>query len=167
MVFSILPKNKRNSLSWVKKMLRIVSLFIFWENWGDHKLFSRFTDLYFVPALLRYLSQIQDTWLRVPQNHFIPQHQTWYKSKENLMEEEKEPLDVTKGNHDFTFHVLKLLQNVSTYAYSERHINSRCEAIRGSGGSQEFSRSVHPIQTIMPNTLLQPPRIQKAIYTSE
>ena len=58
----------------------------------------------------------------------------WYKSKENLMKEEKEPLDVTKGNHDFTFHVLKLLQNVSTYAYSERHINSRGEAIRGSGG---------------------------------
>ena len=83
------------------------------------------------------------------------------------MEEEKEPLDVTKGNHDFTFHVLKLLQNVSTYAYSERHINSRGEAIRGSGGSPEFNRSVHPIQTIMPNTLLQHPRIQKAIYTSE
>ena len=41
----ILPKNKRNSLSWAKKMLRIVSR---WENSEDHKLqklFSKFTDL--------------------------------------------------------------------------------------------------------------------------
>ena len=31
--------------SWVKKMLRTVSFVRFWENGGDHKLFSRFTDL--------------------------------------------------------------------------------------------------------------------------
>ena len=42
MCFSILPKNEQNSLSWVKKRLRIISsIRFFWHR----ELHSRFTDL--------------------------------------------------------------------------------------------------------------------------
>ena len=38
MVSSIFPKNKQNLL------IHECILFLFWENWGDYKLLSRFTD---------------------------------------------------------------------------------------------------------------------------
>ena len=45
MVSWILPKKEQNSLSWASSLLSIVS-FVFWANPGDHRLLSRFTDLY-------------------------------------------------------------------------------------------------------------------------
>ena len=57
MILSIVLKNERNSLSWVKKILRIVS-FVFWKNWGHHKLLLRFTDLY----LSRFCQSLPKNW---------------------------------------------------------------------------------------------------------
>jgi hypothetical protein len=47
MVSSILPKNKRNSLSWALSLLSNDSEFrlFFWENWENHDLLLRLSDL--------------------------------------------------------------------------------------------------------------------------
>ena len=42
MVSSIIPKNKRSSLSWASSLLRIVTFIILWENWWDHIMLLRF-----------------------------------------------------------------------------------------------------------------------------
>ena len=50
MVFSILPKNERNSLSWVKKMLRIMSFVCFLEEFRTLEIaFEIYWPLAFFP----------------------------------------------------------------------------------------------------------------------